>query len=178
MSDTVNTPPKPKLVTEAKIPGTSVPDVNQATGESERQKQWMSRVAVSTAIMAAIAAVSSSMGTGNLNQAMFDQIREADQWSFFQAKGIKEPIADADRQKLARYAEEKQAIRKDAEACRKSSDDHMRRYVQMSRAATATQIGIALAAVALLLRKNVFWALALLLGAVGAVFLTLGLLGA
>jgi hypothetical protein len=48
----------------------------------------------------------------------------------------------------------------------------------MSRAATATQIGLALAAVALLLRKNVFWALALLLGAVGAVFLTLGLLGA
>lgn len=197
MSDSSNTPPqtnsKPKLVTEAKIPGTNVPDVNQATGESERQKQWMSRVAVSTAIMAAIAAMSSSMGTGNLNQAMFDQIREADQWSFFQAKSIKEavlegrietsqalgqPIADADRQKLTRYAEEKQAIRKDAEACRKSSDDHMRRYVQMSRAATATQIGIALAAVALLLRKNLFWALALLLGLTGAAFLALGLLGA
>ncbi len=193
MTETSSTVAKPKLVTDAKIPGTNVPDVNQAIGESERQKQWMSRVAVSTAVMAAIAAMSSSMGTGNLNQAMFDQIREADQWSFFQAKSIKEAVlegrietaqtlgqtvADADRQKLARYAEEKQAIRAEAEACRKSSDDHMKRYVRMSRAATATQIGIALAAVAILLRKNIFWGLALLLGAVGAAFLSLGLLGA
>lgn len=184
--------PKEKPITGTKIPGTDVPDVTAATAESERQKQWMSRVAVSTAVMAAVAAIGSSLGTGHLNQAMFEQIREADQWSFFQAKGIKEavlegrletaealkqPVLEGDRQKLKRYAEEKVGIRKEAEECRKRSDMHMRQYTQLSRATTAAQIGIALAAVALLLRKNLFWALALVGGAVGAVFLTLGLMG-
>ena len=191
------TPPaKLKPITETKIPGTEVPDVHQAAtsdgAENERQKQWMARVAVSTAVMAAVAAIGSSMATGHLNEAMFQQIREADQWSFYQAKGIKEtvlegrietaeglkqPVSDADRAKLKRYGEEKAGIKKDAESCRALSDGHMRKYTNMSRAATAAQIGIALAAVALLLRKNIFWALSLVAGAVGAAFLIIGLLG-
>jgi hypothetical protein len=186
--------PKVKPITETKIPGTDVPDVTKAAEgiESERQKKWMARVAVSTAVMAAVAAIASSMATGNLNEAMFQQIREADRWSFYQAKSIKEavlegriataeslnaPVSDADREKLKRYGEEKEEIKKDAQACRALSDKHMARYAKMSRAATASQIGIALGAVALLLRRNVFWGLALAAGAVGAAFLAMGLMG-
>lgn len=198
MSDTPPAPQPEKLkpITETKIPGTDVPDVSQAaaTGDdAQGQKRWMARVAVSTAVMAAVAAISSSMSTGQLNEAMFQQIREADQWAFFQAKGIKETVlesrletaealkisvTDADRQKLRRYAEEKAEIKKEAGACRAESDAHMRKYTRMSRAATAAQIGIALAAVALLLRKNVFWAMSLVAGTVGLVFLVIALLGA
>lgn len=195
MSDPRPSPAKLKPITETKIPGTEVPDVHQSAPgvEGERQKKWMARVAVSTAVMAAVAAISSSMGTGQLNEAMFQQIREADQWAFFQAKGIKEtvlesrletaealkiPVTEADRQKLKRYAEEKAGIKKEAEACRIESDAHMRKYTRMSRAATAAQIGIALAAVALLLRKNLFWAMSLVAGTIGLVFLAIALLGA
>mgnify|MGYP003386587543 FL=1 len=191
MADNAPSQSKPKIITDTKIPGTQVPDVSQALGESERQKQWMSRVAVSTAVMAAIAAVGSSMGTGHLNQAMFEQIREADQWSFYQAKSIKEAIlesrietaealkqsvSDADREKLKRYAGEKDGIRKAAEDCKQLSDMHMAKYLKMSRAATAAQIGIALAAIALLLKKNIYWAMAILGGLIGAVYLVMGLL--
>lgn len=185
--------PKLKPITDTKIPGTDVPDVTLSPEfrESERQKSWMSRVAVSTSVMAALAAISSSMATGNLNQAMLQQIREADQWSFYQAKSVKEsvlesrletaatlnaPVTDADRAKLARYGQEKETIKKDAQECGKLGQRYMHRYTHTSRAATAAQIGIALAAVALLLRKNVYWALSLIAGVVGAAFFVVGLL--
>ena len=191
MAETPQTQTPLKPVTDTKIPGTDVPDISQADARTEREKQWMSRVAVSTAVMAAIAAIGSSFGNGHLNEAMFQQIREADQWAFYQAKGIKEAIlesrletatamgqisSEADIAKLKKYAEDRAAIKKEAEACRTLSEDHMKRYRHMSRAATAAQIGIALAAVALLLRKNSFWAMALLGGAIAAAFLTIGLL--
>lgn len=189
MSQNPAPPAKLKPITDTKIPGTEIPDVSQASAESERAKQWMSRVAVSTAIMAAGAAISTSFSSGHLNQAMFQQIREADMWSQYQAKSIKhtvlesriatitalgkEPVPD-DRATLARYETEKTEIDAKARTIKAVSENHLTRYTQLSRASTAMQIGIALAAVALLLRKNLYWALALGAGAVGTVFLVLG----
>jgi hypothetical protein len=189
MSQSPNPPAKLKPVTQTTIPGTEVPDISQVNAESERAKQWMSRVAVSTAIMAAGAAISTSFSSGHLNKAMFEQIREADTWNQYQAKSIKhtvlesriatitalgkEPAAD-DRATLERYVKEKATLENDAKEVKKASVDHLARYTQLSRASTAMQIGIALAAVALLLRKNIYWALALAAGAVGAGFLVLG----
>ena len=189
MSQNPTPPAKLKPITDTKIPGTDVPDISQAAAESERAKQWMSRVAVSTAIMAAGAAISTSFSSGHLNQAMFEKIREADTWSQYQAKSIKhtvlesriatitalgkEPTAD-DRANLERYVKEKAALDANAKQVKLVYEDHLTRYTKLSRAATAMQIGIALAAVALLLRKNVYWGMALAAGAVGAVFLVLG----
>jgi len=192
MSTTSPSGDRPKAVTDVKIPGTQVPDVNEAAGESERAKAWMSKVAVSTAIMAAIAAISGSTGTGHLNQAMFHQIREADQWSHYQAKSVKQaivegrvegsegsgqPAREADKARIARYADEMATIKTEAEKCRATSEDHMHRYGRMSRAATIAQIGIALGAVAILTKRNAFWACALVAGVIGAAFMTMGFLG-
>ncbi len=189
MSQSPNPSAKLKPITDTTIPGTDVPDISKANAESERAKQWMSRVAVSTAIMAAGAAIGTSFSSGHLNKAMFEQIREADTWNQYQAKSIKHTILDSriativalgkepsteDRTTLKRYDEEKTNLEKQAKDVKKVSEDHLTRYTKLSRAATAMQIGIALAAVALLLRKNIYWGLALAAGAVGAVFLVLG----
>ncbi|HVU65294.1 MAG TPA: DUF4337 family protein [Phycisphaerales bacterium] len=194
MSDTSSHPEKP--ITEVRIPGTEVPDVQRATApletDAEKTKRWMARVAVSTAIMAAIAAISSSLATGHLNKAMFETIQEADQWSFYQAKGIKlallenrleaaaaakQTVPVEETNKLARYEQEQAGIKATAIEHQDLSKNHLKRYGHLSRAATAAQIGIALAATAMLLRRNALWALALAAGAVGAVFLVIGLLG-
>ena len=180
-----------KPVTETKIPGTDVPDVGRAAvpppAETDAQRRWMARVAVSTSVMAALAAISSSVATGHLNQAMLQQILEADRWSFYQAKSVKESVLegrietaaamkvtlrDEDAAKLRRYGEEKEQIRAEAEGFRAAAARHMTQYTRSSRAATAAQIGIALAAVALLLRRNVYWFLSLAAGAVAAAFFT------
>jgi uncharacterized protein (DUF2342 family) len=86
-------------------------------------------------------------------------------------------VEGADEERLARYAREKESIRADAEACRARSEGHLKAHARLSLAATASQIGIALGAVALLLRRNVFWALALAAGSAGIAWLAWGLLG-
>jgi hypothetical protein len=191
MSESSTPPPELRPITDTKIPGTEVPDVSKAEPESERAKRWMSRVAVSTAIMAAGAAISTSFSNWRLNQAMFEHISESDSWNHYQAKSIKHAIMESrlatvtalgkepgehERSELARFKDEKDMIEPDARKHEALGADHLTRHRQFSRAATAMQIGIALAAVALLLRKNVYWAMALAAGAVGAVFLALGFL--
>jgi hypothetical protein len=192
MSEPNNPQDRPKPVTSTRIPGTEVPDVNAAAAESERQKRWMSRVAVSTAVMAAGAAISTMFSGGHLNQAMFEQINQANEWSRYQAKGMKravveskvetaqlldKPVKEFELKELDRYAAEQKEIAARAEGYKASSADHLRRYKILARAATCMQIGIALAAVALLLRRNLFWAMAIGVGLVGVGFLAAGFLG-
>jgi hypothetical protein len=180
----------PKPVTSNKIPGTVVPDVQKVETADERQRTWMSRVAVSTAVMAALAAISSSMSSGHLNEAMISQIRASDQWAYYQAKGVKAAIVEGridsagdakqgapsgDAERLARYKSEQEQISGEAKTKQAEADRHLVRYKAMAHAATALQIGIGVAAVALLLRKNVYWVLALLAGGAGTFFLVQGL---
>src|SRR5205085_2492443 len=134
--------------------------------------------------------ISSSMSSGHLNEAMIDQIRASDQWAYYQAKGVKGAIVEsriegakevqqapsaADAERFARYKREQDEIKVEADRHQGDANRHLARYKAMAHAATALQIGIGVAAVALLLRKNVYWVLALVAGGVGAFFLVQGL---
>lgn len=184
---------KPKPITAEKIPGTDVPDVTRTPAESEAQKKWMSRVAVTTAILATLASLATMFSTTHLNQAMIEEIKASDQWNFYQAKGIKlavlesrmemlpalgKPVADEDRARAARYEKEQGEISVEAKARQSAAADHRRRQGLLSNGSTAFQVSIALAAVALLVKKNVFWVLSLAGGAVGVVFFVWGMLPA
>ena len=50
---------------------------------------WVMGVALSSAIIAALAAVASLLAGANANEAMIDQMKAADQWNYYQAKGVK-----------------------------------------------------------------------------------------
>ncbi len=181
---------KPKPITDTKIPGTDIPDITKAYSEDPAQKKWMARVAVTTAVLATLASLASMFATNHLNQAMISVIEESNQWAFFQAKGVKlavleskiellpamgkEPTAD-DTGRVTRYKDEQATIKKDAEKHHAAADDHRRRQATLSRASTFFQVAIALCAVALLVRKNGFWLLSLLLGVGGAVFFVMGI---
>lgn len=182
---------KPKPVTDTKIPGTDIPDITKVPAESDAQRKWMSRVAVTTAILATLASLASMFATNHLNQAMISVIEESDQWNFFQAKGMKLAIVESkmdllpamgravpeeDSAKAKRYASEQEDIKAKAEKFKADAADHRTRQAQLSKASTAFQIAIALCAVALLVKKNVFWVLSLLGAGVGLVFFIMGLL--
>ena len=183
--------PRAKPITETTIPGTKVPDVTKADGVDPGAKRFMSMVAVTTAILATLASISSMFSTSHLNQAMLDQIKSADQWSFFQAKGVKLAVLESkielvkelgkspetdDAARVERYKKEQEEIK--AEAVKRETDaaDHRRRHNTLGRASTAYQVAIALAAIALLVRKPVMWWLSMTLGAVGTGFLVMGML--
>ena len=50
---------------------------------------WAAWVAVTTAILAAFAAVGSLLSNSRSNEAMMLQIQSTDQWSYYQEKGLK-----------------------------------------------------------------------------------------
>ena len=54
------------------------------------RERWVLGVALSSALLAGLAAVSSLMAGHHANEAMMSQIESTDQWRYYQSKGIKE----------------------------------------------------------------------------------------
>src|SRR5437773_11960581 len=52
-------------------------------------EKWISWVALSTAILAVLAAIAGLLSGSHANEAMMKQSESSDQWAFYQAKGIK-----------------------------------------------------------------------------------------
>ena len=154
-------------------------------------ERWASWVALSTAILAAFAAVCSLLAGFHANEAMLNEIESANQWAFYQAKGIKAAVLDTRMEllkalekpadptgaaKLAGYAKEQQDIRAEAEHCQMKAQMHLHQHVILARAVTMLQISIAVSAISALTKKRRFWIFGLAFGLVGLVFLIQGLL--
>src|ERR1051325_7354172 len=58
---------------------------------------WISWVALSTAILAVLAAIASLLSGQHANETMLNQIETSSQWSYYQAKSIKAAVLDAKR---------------------------------------------------------------------------------
>ena len=184
------------MITERKIPGTDVPDVHGAPEggtESAYHKRWLSRVGVTTAVLAAGASVATMFSSSYLNKAMLEQIVTSDSWNYYQAKGVKlavlenriemmgavgkatiEGAAD-DAARVTRYHKEQDEIKASAEQHQSLAQDYQKRHSRLALASTAFQIAIAMAAVALLTRKNGFWMLSIVLGIAGMAGMAIGL---
>jgi len=155
------------------------------------RERWVSWVALSTALLAAFAAVSGLMAGYHANEAMVCEIKAADQWALYQAKGIKaavldtrvellkaleKPVIEQDTANLQRYADEQKGIKASAEKLQDKAEEHLHQHVILARGVTMFQISIAVAAISVLTKRMRFWFLGLAFGAVGIVFLVQGLL--
>src|SRR5229473_4465269 len=89
-------------------------------------ENWISWVALSTAILAVLAAITGLLSGKHANEAMMSQIQASDQWGYYQAKSIKAAVLEAkttlaeaatekDKEKAAQYQEEQAEIKRDAE---------------------------------------------------------------
>jgi hypothetical protein len=153
------------------------------TGEA-----WISGVALSTAILAVLAAIASLLSGEYANEAMMNQIEAADQWNYYQAKGIKSAVVDVkmalsgapdeqDQSKRARYEKEQEEIKSQAEGKQAAAKSHFHKHEVFARAVTMFQIAIAIAAISALTKKRSFWVVSLVFGAVGCAFLVLATMG-
>src|SRR5207248_9157193 len=87
---------------------------------------WISWVALSTAILAVLAAIAGLLSGMHANEAMMSQIESSEPWAYYQAKGVKAAVLDAkmslscagateeDKTKAERYQEEQKEIEKEA----------------------------------------------------------------
>lgn len=146
---------------------------------------WISWVALSTAILAVLAAISGLLAGMHANEAMMSQIQASDQWGYYQAKSIKAAILEAkttlaseatakDKEKAAQYQEEQAEIKREAEHKEAEAKASFHKHEVFARSVTMFQIAIAIAAISALTKRRRFWLVSLGFGAAGAVFIVLG----
>lgn len=145
---------------------------------------WISGVALSTAILAVLAAIASLLSGEHANEAMLNQIEASSQWSYYQAKSIKAAVLDAktaftgvldetDRSKRNRYEKEQEEIKSEAQHKEAAAKSHFHKHEVFARGVTMFQIAIAIAAISALTKKRSFWFVSLVFGAFGCAFLVL-----
>lgn len=146
---------------------------------------WISWVALSTAILAVLAAIAGLLSGSHANEAMMDQIEASDQWGYYQAKSIKASVLEAkmtlaaaatekDKEKAAQYQEEQTEIKREAEHKQAEAKANFHKHEVFARSVTMFQIAIAIAAISALTKKRRFWFVSLVFGLAGLVFLVLG----
>jgi hypothetical protein len=176
--------------------------------ELEREGgSFLRSIALTTAILAAFAAVASLQAGGTANEALVlkteatrRQAEASDQWAYYQAKGIKSAVSEAAEaaytaagkqppteltDRVARYQGEQEEIKKTAEEKEKErdklsaeGDELMHRHHGFANAVALFQVSIALGALAALTRARSMWYGSLGLGAIGLVMFARHLLSA
>jgi hypothetical protein len=152
---------------------------------------WIMGVALTAALLAVCAAITSLMAEHYANEAMIEQIQCSDQWSYYQAKGIKASVLDTklelrrglgrpeapeDLAKLEEYGKEQRGIREKAEEYQRESNQHLRVHHALAPAVTMFQVAIAVAAISVLTRRRLFWLAAIAFGIAGVGFFVYGTL--
>lgn len=151
----------------------------------ERKEKWILFVALSTAVMAVLAAVAGLLAGHHANEALIERVKASDQWNLYQSKSLKQEIAvntdlimhtQDHSAAIAKYDKDKADAMKDAREAEKESEGHLAKHVPLASAVTAFQIAIAISAIAILTRRKVLWVGGLVLTCVGIVFFVLGIL--
>src|SRR5205809_5182144 len=164
----------------------------------------LKRIALTTALFAALAAIASLRAGATVNEALVLkteaarlQAEASDQWAFYQAKGIKAAVQEASRtswlaigkeppaqyeEKEKRYAGEQVEIQNKARELENKRDeksseaDHLlHRHHRYANAVAIFQISIALGAVAALTRNRLVWFGSLLVGTAGLLLFIMAL---
>ena len=152
-------------------------------------EKWILGVALTAAFLAVLAAITSLLAEHHANEAMLDQIRSSDKWSFFQAKSIKanlfatkielltamgKTVSEKDFNKVSEYRKEQEIVKEEAEEKERASEAHLRHHTILSASITLFQIGIAVGAISVLTNRKSFWLGSLGFGVAGVVLFILG----
>jgi len=171
-----------------------------AQKEKEKRERWIKYVSLTMVIIAVLAAVATLKGGGfstrtlkEMNEATFNQTQASDQWSFFEAKPIKQnlyeieldhlnaaPLPDAaavaklkakvdkyekDKADITALAKKFETARDDARQTATSAAGHSK---EMGLSITLFQIAIALGAMCLIVKKKPLWIVSTIFGGLAA----------
>jgi hypothetical protein len=157
---------------------------------------FLKRIALTTAILAALAAIAALYAGATVNEALVLkteatrlQAEASDQWAYYQAKGIKAAVAEASATSWlaigkpappqfaasqARYAQQQKEIEAAArekeherDARSREADHLLHRHHRFADTVALYQVSIALGAVAALTRSRLAWLASILLGIAG-----------
>lgn len=168
----------------------------------EKKEPWLNYLALTTIIFAVCATLSTLKGGGFSTRSVMSQAQASDQWSYFQSKSIKgylyelqrekleleaktapravvkdyEAKIDAYGQKIKKYEDERNEIKKKAEELETRRDEAQRHSGAFGMAAMFLQIAILMSSIAALMKKKLFWFIGMAAGCVGLVYFANGFL--
>ncbi len=158
--------------------------LNESTRESE--EKWILLVALTAAILAVLAAITSLLAGHYANEAMIEQLQASDQWAYYQAKGIKFVVIESkidllkqlgreaspkDEEKALQYKEEQKEIEKTAHEKESKSALYLLLHNKLARGVTVFQVAIAICAISALTKRKWLWYGSILLGIIGSLLL-------
>jgi hypothetical protein len=157
----------------------------------EGKEKWVLFVALSTALIAVMAAITGLLAGAHADDAMLSQIHASDQWAFYQAKGIKSDVlassnkilvaigkqpVDEDAAKIKENKKQQVDIKEKAEEFQKESEMHTVKHSVFARGVTLFQISIAIGAISIIVKKKSLWLVSMGFACIGIFFLLQGLL--
>jgi hypothetical protein len=166
--------------------------------EDFASRGWGRYLALSTAIIAVLAAVA-SLVSGNFathallakNEALLMQIKASDTWNEYQSKSLKIHLLEGGISKTAggdsaasidRYRQEQSELKTAAsqlesrvEQSNRTAESFVEKHHAVALSVTTFQIAIALSAISALLERREYWLLSLGLALCGIVFFGMGL---
>jgi heme/copper-type cytochrome/quinol oxidase subunit 4 len=160
----------------------------------ENAQGWRSYLALSTAIIAVLAAIASMLSGRHANQAIIEKnnailntSKASDIWNLYQSKGLKKNLDDAFFRQFGDSALAKEALRykheqdsiaiiagdyeRKAEESDKQSDSLMEHHHGLALSVTLFQIAIALSAISALLSQKIVWYCSLGIAVAGSILL-------
>lgn len=165
-----------------------------AQKEKEKRDAWTKHVSLTMVLIAVLAGIATLKGGGfttrtlkEMNTATFNQAEASDQWSYYQAKSIKQNLYEIEldhasatqveklKAKIQKYEKDKADITVEAkkfeaerDAARKTAANAAEHSKGMGLAITFFQVAIALGGVCLIVKKKPLWIISCLLGAFAA----------
>jgi hypothetical protein len=151
----------------------------------ESKERWVSLVALSTAFLAAFAAVAALCSSHFESESMKEHSEAFDKWSYYQSKGIESLMVqskmdtfvamgktpdESDKKSIAKYETKRAESKVEAERLTELSKKHSEVQENFALAVTLFQMAIAIGAISVLTKRRGFWYVSLILGLVGLYF--------
>jgi hypothetical protein len=158
-----------------------------AAKEKERREGWTRYVSLMIVVLAVATGIGSLKAGGFGSKVMLYQAQASDTWAFYQAKSIKQRIAEMEARRttgdeaaaaaadVERYRAEEKDLQAKAERLEAMRDGMAKHGPPLGFAIALLQIGIALASVCLITKRKLLWAVSGLLGALGIFYVIHGL---
>lgn len=170
----------------------------QEHAEHAKHDPSLAPVSVTMAVLAVLVAVVSLLGHRAHTEEVVLQAKSSDQWAFYQAKNIRRHndeiftdltsveattdaaalarLRDKYSQEAARYKDEQKEIEDEARKLQAEVGVERNRADRFDLAEVFLEVGLVITSITLLSGRRLFWALGLVMGAVGIVVASTGFL--
>lgn len=165
----------------------SIADERRGAKEKEKRESWTKYVSLMVVVLAVATGIGSLKAGGFSTRVVLNQGLASDQWAYYQAKSIKQRIAEMEMRSatgtvataaaddVIRYKNDQKVAQAKAEHLEALRDGFAKHGPPLGFGIALLQISIALASVCLLTKRKALWAASGLLGAIGIAYVIYGL---